>query len=223
MTVSYSNPLVYGSQKEINNIQDTRTTSTIGGAFVASVAVGGAGGLTAGIIKNPYISKKGEITDTFARSVYENVDSAGKEAYKESLNILKEIDKVKTPEELKTLFNNNKKAAEEVVNGTGESVENFLEKINNDNLKSNKNTIKEKIKATNNSRFQDMKNRILSYWDKDKKKFISTNTDDEVFKAIKKSRFGIKAKTIAKYTAIGALAAGVIGVICTKLLAQKNS
>lgn len=222
MTVSYSNPVVYGPQKEINNAK-YQNQSSIGRTFATGAVIGGTGGLTAGIIKNPFVSRHNEVSDTFARTVYEKVNTSGKDAYKESLNILKEIDKVKTPEELKTLFNNNKKAAEEIVQGTGESVDDFINKITEDNLKTNKNTIKKQINSTNNTRYQDIKNKILSFWDKDKKKFVSNNSEDEVFKAIKSSKFGIKAKTIGKYTAIGALATGVIALVCKQLFAQKNS
>jgi hypothetical protein len=87
MTVSYSNPLIYGPQKEINDLQDTRTKSTVGETFIAGAALGGAGGLTAGIIKNPYISKKGEATDTFTKNVYKKyAETTTSEEYKTTYN-----------------------------------------------------------------------------------------------------------------------------------------
>ena len=63
-----------------------------------------------------------------------------------------------------------------------------------------------------------MKNQIQACWDKDKKKFVkSDSVKEDAFKAIKKSTNGIKGKIMAKYAAIGAVIAGIVGFILGKI------
>lgn len=223
MTYSYSSPLTYGPQQNgvyyesMEYKKPSAVPATIGG-----MAIGGITGAIIGNRKNPYMTKSGEVLDSFAKTAYEKYVStatdAGKEAYEGSQNILKKIDTVKSPEELKTLLDSNKEAAKEICTELKQTPEEFVEKVTQDNLGKNKTTIKEKITAGNNMRYQDMKNQIQACWDKDKKKFVKNdNVKEDVYKAIKKSTNGIKGKIIAKYAAIGAAIAGAVGFIAAKL------
>lgn len=225
MTYSYqSGPLTYGPQQNgayydgVTYQKPSAMPVAIGGAVV-----GGGIGAYLGNKKNPYITKNGEIADTFAKNAYEKyingTTGAGKEAYNGSLEILKKIDNIKTTDELKNLLNANKEAANDICAELKQTPDEFLSKVSQDNLNANKKVIKEKINAGNNTRFQDMKNQIQACWDKDKKKFVKNdNVKDDVFKAIKKSTSGVKNKIIAKYAAIGAAIAGVTGFIIGKII-----
>jgi len=223
MTYSYSGPLTYGPQQNgvyydsMEYKKPSAAPATIGG-----LVVGGATGAIIGNRKNPYMTKTGEVLDSFAKTAYEKyvntVADAGKEAYEGGLNILNKNVSVKSPEELKTLLDSNKEAAKEICTELKQTPEEFMGRVTQDNLGKNKTTIKERITAGNNTRYQDMKNQIQACWDKDKKKFVkSDNVKDDVYKAIKKSTNGIKGKIIAKYAAIGAAIAGVVGFIAAKL------
>lgn len=224
MTYSYQAPLTYGPQQ--NGVyydgMTYQKTSAAPVATIGGVLVGGGVGAYLGNKKNPYITKNGEISDTFAKSAYEKyvnkATDAGKEAYNGGLEILKKIDGVKSPEDLKALFDANKDAASDICTELKQTPEEFLNNVSQDNLSANKKTIKEKINAGNNTRYQDMKNQIQACWDKDKKKFVKNdNVKDDVFKAIKKSTGGIKSKIIMKYAAIGGAIAGVTGFVLGKL------
>ena len=223
MTYSYSSPLTYGPQPngvyydQMSYQKPSAMPATIGGAVI------GAGvGAYIGYKKNPYLTKSGEVIDSFAKTAYEKyvntVADAGKEAYEGGINILKKIDSTKTPEELKALFDANKEAAKEICTELKQTPEEFLNRVTQDNLSTNKKTIKEKLNAGNQTRYQDMKNQIQACWDKDKKKFVKNDAvKDDVFKCIKKSTNGVKGKIIGKYAAIGAAIAGVTGFILSKL------
>ena len=66
-----------------------------------------------------------------------------------------------------------------------------------------------------------MKNQIEACWNKDQKKFIKVDSvKDDVFNAIEKSKGGIKWGTVAKYGAIGAVVAGVLGFIAGKFMTK---
>lgn len=225
MTYAYpSGPLTYGPQQggvyyEGTSYQKPSVAPTV----IGTAVIGGAIGAFAGNKKNPFITKSGEVVDSFAKSAYEKyvnkVPSAGKEAYEGGLNILKKIDSVKSPEELKNLFDTNKEAAKDVCAELKQTPEEFLKKVTDKNLGNNKKVIKEKINAGNNTRYQDMKNQIQICWDSEKKKFVKNDAvKDDAYKAIKKATKGIKGKIIAKYAVIGAGIAGLTGFIIGKFM-----
>lgn len=222
MTYSYSAPLTYGPQQNgvyydgMTYQKPSAAPVAIGGAVIGS----GVGAII-GSKKKSNIAKNGEVTDTFAKSVYEKyvdkVADAGKESYNGGKEILKKIDGVKTPEELKVLFDANKEAATDICTELKQTPDEFLNNVTKDNLKANKKTIKEKITAGNNTRYQDMKNQIQACWDKDKKKFVKNeNVNEEVLKILKKSTSSIK--NILKGAAIGGAIAGVAGFVLGKFL-----
>ena len=204
MTYSYSSPLTYGPQQNgvyYNEMEYKKPSAAP--AAIAGVAAGGVTGAVIGSRKNPYMTKSGEVLDSFAKTAYENYVNKVADAGKE---------------ELKTLFEANKEAAKEICTELKQTPEEFLNRITQDNLNKNKTSIKEKITAGNNTRYQDMKNQIQACWDKDKKKFVkSDSVKEDAFKAIKKSTNGIKGKIMAKYAAIGAVIAGIVGFILGKI------
>lgn len=222
MTYSYSGPLTYEPQQ--NGLyyqgQSYQKPSAVPAALTGAV-LGGATGAVIANCKKPYMPKNGEFADSFVKTVYDkymkNANNSGKEAYEGGLNILKNIDSVKSAEELKTLFKENELAAKDICTELKQTPEEFLERVTDKNLNKNKKTIKEKINAGNNTRYQDMKNQLEACWDKSKKKFVENDSvKEEVFKAIKKSS-EVSAKTIGKHAAIGAAVAGVLGFISAKL------
>ena len=223
MTYSYSTPLTYGPQPSVqyDRTNYKKPTGAVP-AGIAGVIVGGAAGAVIGNSKNPYITKSGEVVDGFAKSAYEkyinNIAKTGKEAYNGGLEILKKIDNIKSPEELKSLLSKNEHTAKDICVELKQTPEEFLNNVSQDNLSANKKIIKEKINAGNNTRYQDMKNQIQACWNKDKKKFVKAETvNEDVYKAIKKSTSGVKGKIIGKYAAIGAAIAGIVGYIIGKV------
>lgn len=221
MTYSYSSPLTYGPQQ--NGVYYDGMTYQKPSAVpfaVGGTVIGSGVGAIIGSKKKPNIAKNGEVTDTFAKSVYEKyvdkVADAGKESYNGGKEILKKIDGINSPEELKALFDANKEAATDMCTELKQTPDEFLNNVSKDNLKANKKTIKEKIVAGNNTRYQDMKNQIQACWDKDKKKFVKNeNVNEEVLKILKKSTSSVK--NILKGAAIGGAIAGVTGFVLGKL------
>lgn len=221
MTYSYSAPLTYGPQPNdlYYESQNYQKPSAAPAAVLGTLAGAGVGAIVGGR-KNPFMAKNGEVLDSFAKSAYEKyvntAKDAGKEAYEGGLNILKKIDVVKTPDELKKLLNENKEAAKEICTELKQTPEEFLGRVTEDNLDKNKKALKERIESANNNRYRDMKNQIEACWNKDKKKFVEVDSvKKEVFKAIEKSTG--KNKIIGKYAAIGAAIGGVISFIAAKI------
>lgn len=227
MTYSSSGQLNYGPQQIPLQYDGTKYQKpsaipiALTGAAVGAIAGAGYGKYKSSGT-NSFISKNGDVVDSFAKNTYEkfiNTSKTGKEAYNGGLNILNKIDSVKKPEELKQLFEANKEAAEDICKELKQKPEDFIKNITNDNLADNKKVIKEKIKAGNNTRYQDMKNQIQACWNKDKKKFIkSENVSDDVFKIIKKSSNGTNWKILGKFAAIGSVITGVVAFIAGKFL-----
>ena len=224
MTYSYSTPLTYGPQQEAVYYEGTthQKASSLP-ATIGTAVIGGGIGSYIGYKKAPKMMKNGEITDSFVKTTFENYinksTDSGKEAYKEGLNILNKIDSVKNPEELKKIMDANKEAAKEICAEMKQTPEEFLSNISKDNLKENTKFIKEKITAGNNARYQNFKNQIQACWDKEKKTFVKKETvKEEVYNVIKNSNNKIKGKIIAKYAAIGAGIAGLMGFVASKFI-----
>lgn len=225
MTYSYqSGPLTYGPQQGpvFYDTVSYKKPSALPVALGTAVIGGGVGAIMAGR-KKPYINKNGEAIDSFAEKAYERymkkeATDEAKKIHAGNKNIMKGIDSVKTPEELKTLLSNNKEAAEKIYGSTNQSVNDILKNITQDNLSENKKTIKNNIKTSNETNIRDMKNKIQACWDKEKKKFAKADSvDDKFFKSIKKSTSGFRNKIIGKYAAIGAAIAGAVGFIAGKI------
>lgn len=227
MSYSYSSPLTYGPSNLPVAYEDTAMRKPSSAPYAAGgFVLGAAGGAYAGSRKNPYISKNGEVSDSFAIKVYEKylnkASDAGKEAYEQGLEILKKLDKTSTPEELKTLLNANEEAVKEICTELKQSPDSFVENITKENLSANKKTIKERLTAANKNRYQNMKNQIQSCWDKKPRKFKKPdNIKQEVFDTIKNASKGGKAKIIAKYSLIAGAITGAVAYAAHKIFSQK--
>lgn len=230
MTYSYSSPVSYGPQQ--NDVYYTNTMPkkhfSAGNAMTTGVVLGGLAGTVVGATKKNYVNKDGSFSDSFVKSTFENYinnsEESSKKAYTEGLEILKKIDSVKTPEELKALFDANPEAAEEIFNELKQTPDDFLNKIRKGNLNRNKKAIKSKINAGNNTRYQDIKNQIELCWDTNKKKFVKDeNVEEAVFNAINKSKSKIQWRTIGKFAALGAVAAGLAGFVFAKIFNKQSS
>ncbi len=229
MTNNYPiGPIVYSAQNQGNNYNIEVKNKSSKPYAVGGLVAGAIGGAALGAYKNPFVDKAGEATDTFAKSVYEKyadkADDSVKKTYSEGNEILKKLDSIKTPEELRSLFNENKNAAENICRETGQTYNAFLDGINQENLAANKETIKEQLEAGNKMRYGDMKNKIKGLWNKEKKQFIEpTSGDRSVYNAIVEAKKGVKAKFIAKYAAIGAVVTGAVAFIAHKIISAKKS
>lgn len=197
-------------------------------AGVAGATLGLIGGSIAGIAKRAPYMKDGVPTDTFTKTVHDRyikkLSETDLKGYKQNQEILKKIDKIKTPEELKTLLNNNPEASKEALSGLNNTTEEYLNQITKRNLKKNKAVIKNNLKSANETRYQKIGNEIENAWNADKKKFVKPDSmDEKLFKAIKKSTRRTKAKFVAKYALITAAISGCIAFAIDKLIAYKRN
>lgn len=234
MTNPYSGPLTYpaspittvpAQQVVVQEKRKTAAPYVIGG-----LAVGAGGGALVGWKSNPYISKSGEVVDSFAKEAFEKYinkhDDSAKKIYTQSKKVLEEIKKVKTPEELKSLLNNNKDFATELCKEVNQnhSLDDYFKTITQENLRSNKENIIQRTKSMNNHKIQSMKNWIQACWDKTKKEFNkSTSVTQDAFDAIKESTKIGKGKLMAKYAAIGGAAAALVSFVTYKIVQAKKA
>ena len=234
MTNPYSGPLTYpaspiatvpAQQVVVQEKKKTAAPYVIGG-----LAVGAGTGALVGWKSNPYISKSGEVVDSFAREAFEKYvnkhDDNAKKIYTQSKKVLEEIKNVKTPEGLKTLLDNNKEFATELCKEieTSQTPDKYIKTITQDNLRSNKEDIIQRTKSMNNHKIQSMKNWIQACWDKTKKEFKkSADVTEDAFNAIKESTKTGKNKLIAKYAAIGGVAAALVSFVTYKIVQAKKA
>lgn len=232
MTNPYSGPLTYPSSPiatvPAQQVVVQEKKKTAAPYVIGSLAVGAGGGALVGWKSNPYISKSGEVVDSFAKEAFEKYinkhDDSAKKIYTQSKKVLEEIKKVKTPEELKTLLNNNKDFATAILNDVNQNVDKYIETITQENLRSNKENIIQRTKSMNNHKIQSMKNWIQACWDKTKKEFNkSTSVTQDAFDAIKESTKIGKGKLMAKYAAIGGAAAALVSFVTYKIVQTKKA
>lgn len=222
MSYSYSTPLTYGqpSQGAYTNETATKKSSALPYG-VAGAVVGGVGGGILGGKKNPFINKNGEASDTFSKKVFEKyidkADDAIKKAHNQKMEIYQEIDGIKNADDLRALF-----AARPEANLKLEP--DFLNNVDANNLTESKKVIKETVEADTKASFQNVKNKIKTYWDANTKKFVKPDGSDEtIFNAINEAKKGVKFKTIAKYAAVGAGATAILAVVLNKLFSKNNT
>lgn len=227
MTYSYSAPLTYGQPQALtyDGMTENKPSSPSSIPYAAGgLVVGAAAGGYVGNKINPFVSKKGEATDTFAHSVLtkhmaSSAPEAERKVYYQTQEVLKQIDGVSSPDELKTLLGNNKDAANKIMGNSND----FLQNVTEENLVANKKTIKEKFVAENKTFLQDIKNQIQASWDKEGKKFVKPDSvKQDVFDTITKATNGVKGKIIAKYAVISGLAAGAVAYIAHKISNKNN-
>ena len=216
MAYSYSviNPAGY---QDVSKAKQASPLPAAGGGLIA----GGSIGAFAALKKNNITDKLG-IKDSFTQKVQENLlkeaGESSQNTHKQTLEIIRKINKVKTPEDLKTLFESNKDAAKKLCEQLKQTPEEFLRTITSDNLKKNKETIKHWFEAEHNNQFQALKNKIQFCWDKESKKFIkSSAVKENIYNAIIKTQKQIKKISTLKYASIGAVIGAVSGYIFSKL------
>ena len=215
-----------GNVKPKKRQRDKNSSTPYG---IAGAAVGGVAGGIIGAKRNPYM-KNGVPTDTFAKKVYDRymkiAPEEEKNAYNQFNEVIKNIDKVKDTDELKTLLNNNPKASADIASAlTNTTAEEYLSSVSNTNLAENKTAIKKRLEHANELRFKNLKNEITNsgVWDATKKKFIKPDSmPEEKFKAIKKTARRMKAGCIAKWATISAALVGVGAVVAHKLIQHKK-
>lgn len=224
MTNSYSTPLNYGQTLPMTYNNDTTNIPQKPSAVpygIAGCVTGGVAGAIVGNKANPYLAKNGEANDTFAKKVFETyIDKAEesvKKAHNQKMEIYKEIDGVKNADDLRALFASKPDAKLKLE-------PDFLNNVDANNLTESKKTIKEAIEADTKVSYQNLKNKIKTFWDAAQKKFVKpSGADDKVFDAITTAKKGIKGKLIAKYAGVGAVITGTIAVLLQKLLSKNNT
>lgn len=225
MVNSYSNPLTYGPANgpvEYSGMQPQKKKDKSIPFGIGGLAVGGGVAGYVGYRKNPYISGKGDPTDTFTKNAYEKfintISGDEKTLVTQRKELLKEIDKTKSVDDLKTLLENKKMAAKDAL---GSNYDDIVHNLTENNLSQNKSSIKKSLKTQEENSLLKMKNWISSCWDKDKKKFSKADSvSDDAFKAIESATKGAKGKLIAKYAAIGAVTTGLITYIAHKIITK---
>ncbi len=233
MSYSYQTPLSYGPQQPLsyNNQMAqynppeqypiARVSSANAGLTGAGLGFVG-GGIAGALKKNPYMVN-GIPTDEFTKMVYEKylkkAPDIERKAYNQANEVISQLDKIKNTDELKTLINNNPEASKEVSTALNKTTEEYLSSVADTNLAANKEVIKKKLDAGNQTRFQNMKNEISRAWDGEKKAFVKPdNMDNSVFKAIKRTTGNAKAAFIAKYALISAAITGAVFFITHKIV-----
>ena len=231
---SNSTPLSYGPTQPLsyNNNQKVRYDANgrpypIGISSVPAGMTGAGfgllgGGLAGALKKNPYMVN-GIPTDNFAQLAYEKylkkAPAVEQKAYNQSNEVIRQLDKIKTTDELKTLMNNNPEASKEVSTALNKTTEEYLSSVADTNLAANKEVIKKKLEAGNQTRYQNMKNEISRAWDNEKHKFVKPdNMDASVFKAIKRTTGNARAAFTAKCALITAAVAGVVAFAAHKII-----
>lgn len=217
MTYSYSviNPSGY---KDVSKVKEK---SALPGTILGLGAGAAAGGFI-GYKKN-FISDKTGIKNSFAKKVQDKLlNDAGdtaKNIHKQREIIIKKLDKIKTPEDLKELFSKNKDAAQDMCSKFKKSLDEIMQTITKENLKENKKTFKNWFIAERNNDFQSIKNIVQYCWDKDGKNFVKPSAiKDNVYNAILSAQKKVKTATILKYAAITGAVGAAIGFIINKFL-----
>lgn len=209
MSTSVNNPYNYSYPQK--NYKDNSTPSTFG-----IMTLGAIGGGIVGFFKNRYpIGKDGTVSDTFAKEVFErnlaeNRPESSKNYFYQLKNVLKKLDKINSPEEFKTLLNQNKEILEDQCRGI--SSDTLLDAVNSTNLKNSKKALKESLEAIMNFEIQKTKNAIKLGWNSDSKKFIKTPEfkDNKLFEIITNTKSYGQWKKALKY---GGITSGILGAL----------
>ena len=129
-----------------------------------------------------------KIKKTFEK-IYEKTGGDVKARYDARNTVINKIGKIKTNEELLNLLTENDIAIDDFEKNTNQTLQEFVNSIKEDkSLKKHTKTIKESLENTNRVCFNTMEDKILSCWDKDKKKWVKPEgMADDVFKIIKKT------------------------------------
>ena len=213
MPQTNSLPPVYGPNTTVQ-VKSPKKRSSIPAGVAGAVVGATVAGTAAGIWGNPYFKNK-EVVNSFAEKSFKNFldkNSTQKDVLNKIKNFLKELEKIKTPEELKTLFTNNNTIAEDYCKILNITLDDYIKTITSDNLAGNKKAISDTISQQCKNKIQLMKNWIQKCWDSSAKEFKKADgISDDVFNSIKEATKGCKLKMVALYAGI---AAAITGVAC---------
>ena len=167
-----------------------------GPSVFGMMTLGALGGGTAGYFRNRYpVGKDGVVSDSFAREVFDknlnkNTSSDVKKYFKQLKEVLKKIDKVKTPEEFRKLINANKYIIDEQCKGI--SSETLLDAVNTTNIKTSKEALKKSLEGIMDFELLKTKNAVKLGWNSESKKFIKSSEfkDAKLFDIIKNTNEG---------------------------------
>ena len=122
------------------------------------------------------------------------------------------------------LLTENDIAIDDFEKNTNQTLKEFVNSIkDHESLKRHTKTIKESLEKTNQVCFNTMEDKILSCWDKDKKKWVKPEgMADDVFKIIKKTNAKGRVGSILKATGLGAVLGGAGFAAIYKFLVPKK-
>ena len=171
-----------------------------GPSVFGMMTLGALGGGTAGYFRNRYpVGKDGVVSDSFAREVFDknlnkNTSSDVKKYFKQLKEVLKKIDKVKTPEEFRKLINANKYIIDEQCKGI--SSETLLDAVNTTNIKTSKEALKKSLEGIMDFELLKTKNAVKLGWNSESKKFIKSSEfkDAKLFEIIKNTKSNMQWK-----------------------------
>lgn len=202
----------YPQQQQYYPVQ----TEKSGSSTLPLMTAGFIGGGAVGYYKNRYpIGKDGNVTDSFAKEVFEknlskNCSEETKTYFKQLKNVLKKVDKVSTPEGFKKLIADNKSLIDDQCKII--SSDTLSDAVNSTNLKESKKALKDTLQSIMNFETIKTKNAIKLAWNKESKKFEKTPEfrDGKLFDVIKSTKNNIQWKKALKY---GGITAGVLGAL----------
>ena len=207
----------YQGQMYPQQVYSPQGQSNSGGpSTVGMAALGGVTGGSVGYFKYRYpVGSDGQVSDTFTKEVFnknlkKNTSTSSVNYFKQLQNVLKKIDKTKTPENFKKLINENKEIIDAQCRGI--SINSLLDGINTTNLESSKMALKESLEAIMNFELVKTKNVIRMGWNNESKKFVKTPEfkDKKLFNIIKNTKTSNQWKKALKY---GGTTAGIMGAL----------
>lgn len=206
--------------QNFGNPNQKKGPSTFGMMTLGALTGGGAG-----YYINRFPVKNGEVSDTFAKNVFDNhinnnMSSEGKKFFEQIKTIIKKIDNVKTPEEFKNLMKENKLIGE--MNFNGIPMETVLSTVSAENLKNKKNALKKNLESLIEYNISNIKDAVKACWDGQNKKFVKPEgLDSKIFDVIKQTKSNNQWKKALKY---GGITAGIMGALTIgyKMMTQKN-
>jgi len=222
MSYNYSVPQNYYPQDAAvyNTVQsDKKSSSPL--ATLGFIAGGTFGGIKA-FEKVPYFDKNGDIKDSFAKGVHKKyiktaASSTEKALDEQLLNVIKEIDKTQSPDELRALLNKNPKVKNKLSKG-------LVKNVTENNLVSNKATIKNSVLAKYTENLQTTKNKIFKSWDANSASFVEKRSiGDKTYKIIKNNAIKIKTGFVAKAALISGAATALVISLLQKAVNKKKS
>ena len=217
MSYNYSTPQIYNPQTMVNYENKKSGLPLVG---LGAAAGGIAGGVTASK-RMPALVKK-DVEDSFAKAVHNKyikkvAPESDKALSKQLAAVIRKIGRIKTVDDLKALLKKNPEV-ENIIS------KDLVENVTESTLSSNKATIKNSVLAKSKEHLQATKNKIISCWDAENKKFVeNSNIEEKTYKIIKKTADKFKTNAVAKSVIIWGAVAGAAVAIVRKLANIKKS